>query len=83
MHRMGLRENVSCICGAIQTPQDVMNCCMMIRIRGDLTTIFLNCSEDEVEQFKMSSKKVNQSKKVLKKENTQLCKTLHQSMKYV
>ena len=38
MHRTGLRENANFICGAIQTPQHVPNCCM-IGIRGDLRTV--------------------------------------------
>ena len=45
MHSIGLRENANCICGAIQTPQHVLNC-RMIGTRGDLRTVnadFHNC----------------------------------------
>ena len=38
MHRIGLLENANCKCGAFQTPQHVLNCCM-IGIRGDLRTV--------------------------------------------
>ena len=45
MHRVGLRENANCICGAIQTPQLILTC-PIIGIKGDLKTVdedFRNC----------------------------------------
>ena len=38
MNRISFRENANCICGAIQTPQHVLNC-HLIGIRGDLRTV--------------------------------------------
>ena len=38
MHKIGLCENSVCICGAIQTPQHVLNC-HLIEIRRDLRTV--------------------------------------------
>ena len=65
MHRMGLHENVNCKCGAIQTPQDITNCRMMIRIRGDLRTIFLKLLWGRGwEVQNVFPKNVNQSKKI-------------------